>query len=495
MSETTRANANIGRRSFLKAAAVGSIGALAAACTPPPIPAQQRATEGQAVSEVPRAEPRVEITYWQAPIFRFGKDNKTPDAPVDEWLNYSIEKFEAANPDVKVNLEIIPWENWGPKVGAAVASATVPNLLYGAPTQERVLLGIYDPIDEYVTDEVRRQWHPNGVPAMTVFGRVYGIPTFSDPNAYILSKTALEKFGGAEHIPSDDMRGLTIQSLEKMAEAFSDGKERFMMGIPVGDHPGSIYFDMAHAFIGRGVQFWDENWERFIAHEHPRAEEALQWFVDAQKKGWLVPNLPKMSDINTFLWQMKVAGRGGWMGIQAQLAAAQAAGQAPQEFELFLCSHPYDEKLEPHAAGLNGFNGFVLGKTTDPKKREAAFRLGNWYATEPEVGETWLVNGFFPVNTPQIQATQDHPLLEDKNRKWMLEYYIQKYKPEPVLGQPIFIQNPRTAKIMTEIKVLDYSPSGYLLRLFQNLLLGQITPAEMLQEMARTINTALGVKV
>src|SRR5436853_7490796 len=122
----------LSRRSLLKAAALGSVGALAAACAPQTVTVEvtrevqkevqvtqqvtavvtqvvQQTVEVQkevAVTSTPQAMAPVEITYWQAPIWRYGKDNKTPNAPVDEWFNYSIEQFQAKNPDIKVTAEL-----------------------------------------------------------------------------------------------------------------------------------------------------------------------------------------------------------------------------------------------------------------------------------------------------------------------------------------------------------------------------------------------------
>jgi len=504
---TNAASRKLTRRSVLKAAAIGSVGALAAACAPQTVTKEVVVTEivektvettvekEVVVTATPMASAPVEITYWQAPIWRYGKDNKTPNAPVDEWINYSIEKFHEANPDIKVQLELIPWDNWGAKVNAAFASGTLPNLLYGQPAGDKVLAGVFDPIDEYVTDEIKANWAPAMLTAATLFGRIYGIPTIGNPNMFALSKTALEKYGGADLIPTDETRAFTLQNAEKMAAAFSDGASRYAFGIPVGDHPASIYFDMAQAMTGRGVQWWDDTFERFIAHENPRSIEALQWFVDAQTKGWLIPNLPKWSDVDTFYWGLNCAGRGQWPGIQTELETAQAAGQAGSPFEIVLVSYPYDEKLEPYAAGTNGGGAFGVGKTADGAKRAAAFRLGNFYASEPWIGETWLVNGFFPTSKSQIDFVKDNPLLQDPNKRWVLDTYMTKYKPEPQTSQPMTVQNPRTAKILSEIKVIDYSPSGYLIRNFQSLLLGQTTPEAMMKDMATTINTALGAKV
>ncbi|MCL5995398.1 MAG: extracellular solute-binding protein [Chloroflexi bacterium] len=495
----------LSRRSVLKVAAFGSVGALAAACAPQTVTVEvtrevQQTVEVEVQKEVakevvvtatPASMAPVEITYWQAPIWRYGKDNKTPNAAVDEWFNYSIELFQEKNPDVTVKAELIPWDNWNAKVQPAIASGSVPNLLYGGPQPAWVQTGVFDAIDDYVTDDIKSQWADYMLEANTVFGKVYGIPTFANPNMYALSKTALEKNGGADLIPTDEERKFTYQAAEKMAEKFSDGTSRYFMGVPIGDHPASIYMDVAQAFLGRGVAMFDEAGERFVAHENDRSVEALQWFVDMQKKGWMIPNQPKWSDVDTFYWTLNAAGRGQWAGIQTELETAQAAGQAISPFEIVLVTHMYDEKLEPHLAGANGGGSFTVGKTNDPNKRAAAFRLGNFYALDPFVGEAWLVNGFFPTSKPQVEAVAQNPILQDPNKQWVLNTYMSgKMKSEPLTSYISPPQNARTAKLLSGLNIYDL-----WMKQFQAVLLGQKDPAAMMKELATTINTAIGAQV
>jgi ABC-type glycerol-3-phosphate transport system substrate-binding protein len=286
------------------------------------------------------------------------------------------------------------------------------------------------------------------------------------------------------------MRSFSYQTAEKMAEKYSDGKSRYWMGVPIGDHPASIYMDVAQAFLGRGVAMFDDAGERFVDNDNPRSVEAMQWFVDMQKKGWMIPNLPKWSDVDTFYWTLNTAGRGQWAGIQTELETAQAAGQAGKPFEIVLVTHMYDEKLEPHLAGANGGGAFVVGKS-EPAKRAAAFRLGNYYALDPFVGEAWLVNGFFPTSKPQVAAVANNPILQDSNKQWVLITYMGgKFKSEPLTSYVSPPQNVRTAKIVSGLNIYDLWQKQ-----FQSVLLGQKTPADMMKEIATTINTALGVKV
>jgi ABC-type glycerol-3-phosphate transport system substrate-binding protein len=151
----------------------------------------------------------------------------------------------------------------------------------------------------------------------------------------------------------------------------------------------------------------------------------------------------------------------------------------------------YDEKLEPHLAGANGGGSFTVGHTSDPDKRVAAFKLGNYYALDPFVGEAWLVNGFFPTSKPQVAAVANNPILQDPNKQWVLNTYMGgKLKSEPLTSYISPPQNARTAKLLSGINIYDL-----WLKQFQSVLLGQKTPAAMMKELATTINTTIGAKV
>lgn len=68
-----------------------------------------------------------EITWWAFPNFA------TIDDEVGKYEKQIISDFEAKNPDVKVNLEMISFNGGGEKITAAIASNSAPDILYDAP--------------------------------------------------------------------------------------------------------------------------------------------------------------------------------------------------------------------------------------------------------------------------------------------------------------------------------------------------------------------------
>ena len=476
----------ISRRTLLKSMAVGST-ALVGSQLLNVAAAPSRASSMRRQSSAVR-----EISYWQPPIWRYGADNTTvTGAGSDDWINDAVARFEAVHPDIKVNLELIPWDTWGQKTATAFSSGQVPNVLYGNFTADEAMSGVIDPLDDFLTTEMTDNWLPGMKEALTIFGHVYALPAFVNPDMAALSKTALEAHGGADILtaigPHRD--GLTFDLMDQYGKEFGDGASRYFFGIPT-DHSSVLYWGFGAWLNGWGVQFWDDAQERFVAHENDNSVKAFQWLVDAQNTSkTLIPNLPKWSDVDNFYWNLNAGMRIQWPGIQTELETAQAAGQAQKDFEIVLAGHPHTKEAGAFITN-NPPVQYTIGRTNDESLREAAFTFANWLSTDDSNATGWFVNGFFPSTKSGLKKVADHPFAKDPNRKWVLEDYLVNYKPGFAGGNWSPSLNARTAKIFNSL-----NPFDFFMQEFQSLLLGQKAPADMLQEIAAKVNGALGVKV
>lgn len=471
----------ISRRDMLKIMATGTA---AVAATP--------LLNAAAATKTVRRQTDRQISFWQLPIWRYGADNKTVvGAGSDDWITDAIKRFEAANPGITVNLELIPSDSWAQKTATAFASGQVPNVLYGNWSIDKIMSGLIDPIDDFVSKDMLSNWVPGAQDALTVMGRLYGLPAFLNPDMAALSKTALQKYGGADLLTAigADRGGLTFDLMDQYGKQFGDGKSRYFFGIPT-DHSSVLYWGFGAWLNGWGVKFWDDAQERFIAHEQDAAVTAFQWLVDAQNTSkTLIPNLPKWSDVDNFYWNLNAAMRIQWPGIQTELETAQAAGQAQKDFEIVLAGHPHTKEVGPFITN-NPPVQYTIGRTDDPNIREAAFTFANWLATDDSNAPGWFVNGFFPSTKSGLKAVANHPFAQDPNRQWVLNQYLLNFKPGFPSGNWNPNVNARTAKIFNSL-----NPFDFFMQEFQSLLLGKVAPKDMLQTIAAKVNGALGVKV
>jgi ABC-type glycerol-3-phosphate transport system substrate-binding protein len=493
----------ITRRELMQKMALGGAGivaasAMAACSTPTPQVIKETVTVEKVVTSTPAAAKPVDITFWAPAMWKYGKDNVTVDRPVDEWILDAVERFKAAgHPNINVNVEIMPWDQWGPKLTTAFSTGDMANVMYGngSFTADRCLAGMFEAVDDYVTAEDLANWLPGPRESTIMYGRRWSMPGFLNPSLAVLNATGLETYGGADLIKDigENRGGLTFDLMKQRGMEFSNGTDRWFYGIGT-DHGGVTYFNFGCWLKGWGLRCWDEAEERWVVADQPGAVEAFQWYVDAQNE-WkiLVPNLPKYADVGNMLWQSKIAMRNHWASSVGNLVNAQKAGQAPADYKMLLVCYPHLANIEPFAAGGRGSPnlGFVVGRTNDAAKRDASAAFAKWLSTDDSNQIMWVSIGTFPITLTGAKIVAKDARMQDPNMQWVLNTLLGTMKPEGV-GEgenwsPII--NARSSKLFNELK-----PADYFIQMFQSLLSGQRTAQQMLTEMSARINGAISGK-
>ena len=505
------ANKIVSRRNFLKAASTLAGGAILAACAPqtPAAPAETAEPEVITVKETvvvegevttvekvitatpPPREP-VTISWWQAPIWRYAPDNVTVLGPGSDAKGVDlVERFQEMEPWVTVEMEIIPWDQWGQKMTTAFASGDVGNVMYNVGNASRIASGLIEPIDDYVTDEMLANWLPGMQKSMTYGGRIYGVPFFVNPHFTTFSQTSLEKFGAADLLKDigEDRANVTHDLMWEYGLKYGDKATRYFFGVPC-DHGSILYWMFGSWLEGWGVKTWDEPEERWQAADFDESVQAFEWLVKGTDEGILPPgdSLPKWSDCDNFFWAENMASRLQWPGMQAELEVAQDAGQASPDFQLYYAAFPHRADLPAKATGIDP-GAYNIGRTEDLNQREASFLFSYFMAADESNADGIITEGLTPAYKSSMVAIQDNPRLEDPNIKWMIESYLS-FEPEITGGnwQPKF--NARSNKLFNEL-----DPFNYFVQQYQSLMLKQKTPKEMLDEIAKYINTKLGAPV
>jgi ABC-type glycerol-3-phosphate transport system substrate-binding protein len=444
------------------------------------------------VTATPVPRENVTITFGQAPIWRTEPDNRTPAGEgSDTWIKDAIQRFQALYPWITVDLIWIPWNEWGTTTGAFFSTGEVPNVMYGAAGADNILKGLYDPFDPYLTQEIIDNWIPGMQEAATAYGFIYSLPVFTDPSCYVLSKTALEESGGAGILDNlgEDRGGLTFDMLEQFGKEFSGG-DRWMMGVRTLESQAR-YWTWGAWMWGWGVETWDETHERFVAHENPNAVKALQWYVDAQNDWKIVaPDLPAGTDIENLVFAKRCAAFAHWPNFLQTLAVAKEADQAPDDLDLFYTAMPHLPEVGATQFGVGALR-YALGHEEDPDKKEAAARWALWLGNDDSNAEGWMASAFFPVTKSgaEVLAQSDIPIMENHNVSWVLNHYF-RMTPGPGNTNSVATKNIYSGKTLSKMGFYNIYAA-----MMQSLMLGEKTPAEVLQEMAETANTALGVEV
>jgi multiple sugar transport system substrate-binding protein len=139
-----------------------------------------------------RAQDPVEVKFWT--------HTHPPMVELNEAL---IAEFEAANPDVTINYEIIPNVQFAEKMLSSMGTGTGPDVINMDDNQMRSIYiprGLVQEVDPvplgYASlDELQAAYNPGAFEGALVDGKVYGLPSEFNVTAFVINTAAFQEAG------------------------------------------------------------------------------------------------------------------------------------------------------------------------------------------------------------------------------------------------------------------------------------------------------------
>jgi multiple sugar transport system substrate-binding protein len=138
--------------------------------------------------------------------------------------------FEAANPDIDINIEVVPWNTLLQRLTTDIAGGSAPDLsIIGT----RWLLdfaeqGIAEPLDSYITPEFKDTFIATFMEPGIIDGQIMGLPVAASARAMMVNMDIYEKAGVAPPTTWDELYAASqaIAALPEDVFAFGlQGKE------------------------------------------------------------------------------------------------------------------------------------------------------------------------------------------------------------------------------------------------------------------------------
>ncbi|MDO5441252.1 MAG: extracellular solute-binding protein [Bacillota bacterium] len=191
-----------------------------------------------------------------------------------------VEKFESENPGVKLNLEVVSWNDVYTVVDTRIASGQAPDILNIDVFANYASEGLLMPVSEYCPADLYEDFFPSFIDQSVMDGTVWAVPDLASARALYYNVDMFEEMGIA--VPT------TWAELEEASETILDyyGGEVYPWGIDMTTDEGQAAF--AYYTWGNGGGFVDANGNWAV--NSAENVEAIEYAIDLVKNGYTNPN-------------------------------------------------------------------------------------------------------------------------------------------------------------------------------------------------------------
>ena len=314
-----------------------------------------------------------------------------------------VEKFEAENPGIKLNLEVISWNDVHTVVSTRISNNNAPDILnidsfteYVTPDQ--LLL----PVKDYCPEELYNDFFPSFIAESVIDDTVWAVPDLASARALYYNADILDEVG--IEVPE------TWADLEDACQAIIDfyGGDVYPWGIDMTTDEGQAAF--AYYIWGNNGGFVDA--EGSLKLDSAENIEALEFAIGLYNKGYTNPNPATQTryDLQDMFGAGKMA-----MVIGPNSIPTYIADKGYTDVNYGTAAIPHNEGATSSSAGvMDRIMAFRDDAYPDQAARNEAIGkfLTFFYAPENYVG--WVtMEGFLPaVNSAVAAMVEADPTFE-----------------------------------------------------------------------------------
>jgi len=371
---------------------------------------------GKGAGDTGNKDEKVEITWWNFPNF------EVLDGQVGKYEGELIKAFEEKNSNIKVNVEMISFNNGSEKINAAIASKSAPDILYDAPGRiiDYARQGVLAPIDDMIKDlngDVS-----DSILAGTKLDDTHYMYPFNTTNFMMAAnKTMFEEAGLLDLLPLDkEDRAWTIEEFEAALKGIKAAKPDV---IPMAFFSKSTAGDQGtRAFVSNiyGGSVMNENQSAYTFDKEPTVK-AMEWVKNSIGSGLIgigSEALASSDSIDLFLQQ-----KSAFTILYSTGLMKSNSDKKVGDFEEVLLPIPAPSKDKLALEALIG--GLCIFDNEDQAKIDASKKFIDFLANDPDWQKKNLVaTGTFSVrdSVKDLYDNEEMKFAEGMG-KYTAEYY------------------------------------------------------------------------
>ncbi|NLM55403.1 MAG: extracellular solute-binding protein, partial [Firmicutes bacterium] len=259
------------------------------------------------------------IRVWTYPVYH----------GYDVELAGLVEQFEAENPDIDIEYEILSWLEGPQKFEVALNAGNPPDVFWGNPQPKYVQTGLVIDLYDFLSDEELAAYDKNLLDGFVIEGQLTGIPLYAGIWALGGNKALLEEAGiDWETI---QVEGWTwdefYSAVKKLTKTLPDGKKQWGFLMP-GYNSELLEFLMLNNHAPQVIKA-----DGTFGWEEERVLEAMQFIRKLMDEGLMPKEASGMASATSWEmfcnWDTAIQGRGipYYDVMQKDRAADIAAGK------------------------------------------------------------------------------------------------------------------------------------------------------------------------
>ena len=303
-----------------------------------------------------------------------------------------VEKFEAENPGIKLNLEVVSWNDVYTVVDTRIAAGNAPDILNIDVFANYANEGLLEPVSQWCPEELFNDFFPSFIDQSVIDDTVWAVPDLASARALFYNVDMFEEVG--VEVPT------TWAELEDVSQAIVDyyNGEVYPWGIDMTTDEGQAAFAYYTWGNGGGFVDADGNW----AVNSAENVEAIEYAIGLVSKGFTNPNPATQTRYD--LQDMFAAGK---------LAMVIAPNQLPTyvadkggEINLATANIPANEGEASSSVGvMDRVMAFKDEAAPDQAARDEAIGKFAQFFYNPENYVGWVsMEGFLPAVNSAVGA-------------------------------------------------------------------------------------------
>ena len=303
-----------------------------------------------------------------------------------------VDKFEAENPGIKLNLEVVSWNDLYTVVDTRITNGNAPDILNIDVFANYANDGLLLPVSDYCPDELYADFFPAFIEQSIIDDTVWAVPDLASARAMFYNVDILEEVG--VEVPT------TWAELEDVSQAiidFYDG-EIYPWGIDMTTDEGQAAFAYYTWGNGGGFVDADGNW----AVNSPENVEGVNFALSLIANGYTNPN--PATETRYDLQDMFAAGKMAMLIAPNQLPTYVA--DKGGEINMATAGIPANEGKTGSSVGvMDRIMAFKDDAAPDQAARNEAIGKFLTFFYDPENYVGWVsMEGFLPAVNSAVEA-------------------------------------------------------------------------------------------